>query len=158
VRKLSAGILLFRKRELTLQLFLVHPGGPFWRNKDSGAWSIPKGEYEQGEDALEAAKREFREETGIEADGEWLPLGEIKQPSGKWIAAWALEGDCSPSAVRSNMFRMEWPPKSGRQQEFPEIDRADWFSVNEAKKRIVKGQVGFIDRVVALTSANAQGQ
>jgi predicted NUDIX family NTP pyrophosphohydrolase len=158
VRKLSAGILMFRKEGSTLQLFLVHPGGPFWRNKDAGAWSIPKGEYEEGEDPHEAAKREFREETGIEADGKFLPLGEIKQPSGKLITAWALEGDCSPSAVRSNLFSMEWPPKSGRQQEFPEIDRADWFSVSEAKKRIVKGQIGFIDRIVALTSANARGQ
>jgi predicted NUDIX family NTP pyrophosphohydrolase len=158
VKKLSAGILMFRKRESTLQLFLVHPGGPFWRNKDAGAWSIPKGEYKDGEDPLQAAKREFREETGIEADGEFLPLGEIKQSSGKLITAWALEGDCSPSAVRSNMFSMEWPPKSGRQQEFPEVDRADWFLVNEAKKRIVKGQIGFVDRVVALTSANARGE
>jgi predicted NUDIX family NTP pyrophosphohydrolase len=158
VRKLSAGILMFRKRESTLQVFLVHPGGPFWRNKDAGAWSIPKGEYEEREDPLDAAKREFREETGIEADGEFLPLGQIKQPSGKLITAWALEGDCSPSAVRSDMFSMEWPPKSGRQQEFPEVDRADWFTVNEAKKRIVKGQIGFIDRVVALTAANAQRQ
>jgi predicted NUDIX family NTP pyrophosphohydrolase len=158
VRKLSAGILLFRKRGPTLQLFLVHPGGPFWRNKDAGAWSIPKGEYEDGEDPLDAAKREFLEETGIDAHGEFLPLGEIKQPSGKVITTWALEGDCEPSAVRSNIFSMEWPPKSGRQQEFPEVDRADWFTVNEAKTRIAKGQIGFIDRVVALTSANAQGQ
>ena len=158
VRKWSAGILMFRKRESSLQLFLVHPGGPFWRNKDAGAWSIPKGEYEEGKDPLAAAKREFLEETGIEADGEFLPLGEIKQPSGKVITAWALEGDCEPSAVRSNMFSMQWPPKSGRQQEFPEVDRAAWFSVMEAKKRIVKGQIGFIDRVVALTSAGALGQ
>ena len=155
MKKLSAGILMFRKRESSLQLFLVHPGGPFWRNKDAGAWSIPKGEYEEGKDPLDAAKREFHEETGIDADGEFLPLGEIKQSSGKVITAWALEGDCEPSAVRSNTFSMEWPPKSGRQQEFPEVDRADWFSVTEAKKRIVQGQIGFIDRVVALTSANA---
>jgi predicted NUDIX family NTP pyrophosphohydrolase len=158
VGKLSAGILMFRKRESTLQLFLVHPGGPFWRNKDAGAWSIPKGEYEEGEDPLDAAKREFLEETGIEADGEFLPLGEIKQPSGKVITAWALEGDCEPSAVRSNMFSMEWPPKSGRQQEFPEVDRADWFTANEAKERIVKGQTGLIDRVVALISSITQEQ
>jgi predicted NUDIX family NTP pyrophosphohydrolase len=158
VGKLSAGILMFRKRESTLQLFLVHPGGPFWRNKDAGAWSIPKGEYEEGEKPLDAAKREFLEETGIEADGEFLPLGEIKQPSGKVITAWALEGDCEPSAVRSNMFSMEWPPKSGRQQEFPEVDRADWFTANEAKERIVKGQTGLIDRVVALISSITQEQ
>jgi predicted NUDIX family NTP pyrophosphohydrolase len=158
VGKLSAGILMFRKRESTLQLFLVHPGGPFWRNKDAGAWSIPKGEYEEGEDPLDAAKREFLEETGIEADGEFLPLGEIKQPSGKVITAWALEGDCEPSAVRSNMFSMEWPPKSGRQQEFPEVDRADWFTANEAKEQIVKGQTGLIDRVVALISSITREQ
>ena len=138
---------MFRKRETTLQIFLVHPGGPFWKNKDAGSWSIPKGEYAEGEDPLEAAKREFCEETGFEANGEFIPLGQMKQSSGKAIIAWALEGDCLPAAIRSNTFSIEWPPKSGRQQEFPEVDRADWFSLEDARTRIVKGQLGFLDRL-----------
>ena len=147
--KLSAGILMFRTRDAGLQVFLVHPGGPFWRNKDAGAWSIPKGEYTEGEDPLDAAKREFREETGFDAQGEFLPLGQIKQASSKVIIAFAVEGDCSPGAIRSNTFSIEWPPKSGRQQEFPEADRVEWFSLEEARERIVKGQAGFLDRLVA---------
>jgi predicted NUDIX family NTP pyrophosphohydrolase len=149
--KLSAGILLYRKRGPTLEVFLVHPGGPFWRNKDAGAWSIPKGECQTGEDPLEAAKREFLEETGFTVKGEFLPLGEIKQPGGKIVTAWAVEGDYSPSALRSNTFSIEWPPKSGRQQEFPEIDRGGWFALDDAKRLIVKGQIGFIDRLLART-------
>jgi predicted NUDIX family NTP pyrophosphohydrolase len=147
VPKLSAGILMFRRRGAAVEVFLVHPGGPFWRNKDAGAWSIPKGEYSEGEDPLNAAKRELREETGIEARGTFLPLGQIKQSSGKLVTAWAVEGDFPAAEIRSNTFSMEWPPKSGRQQEFPEVDRADWFSCDEAKKRIVKGQAGFLDRL-----------
>ena len=139
---------MFRRRDSQLQVLLVHPGGPFWKNKDEGAWSIPKGEYEKGEDALEAAKREFEEETGIKAEGEFIALGESKQPGGKVITTWALEGDCSPAEVRSNTFSMEWPPKSGRKQEFPEVDRADWFTLNDARKRILKGQVIFLDRLM----------
>ena len=146
--RLSAGLLMFRGRDYDLQVFLVHPGGPFWKKKDVGAWSIPKGEYEEGEDPLEAAKREFEEETGIKPAGEFLTLDRIKQPSGKIITAWAFEGDCSPEKIRSNTFSMEWPPKSGNQQEFPEVDRADWFSLAEARKRIVKGQSGFLDRLM----------
>jgi predicted NUDIX family NTP pyrophosphohydrolase len=138
---------MFRKRDATLQILLVHPGGPFWKNKDAGSWSIPKGEYGEGEDPLDAAKREFHEETGLEANGEFIPLGQMKQSSGKAITAWALEGDCSPAAIRSNTFSIEWPPKSGRQQEFPEVDRADWFSLNDARTRMVKGQLGFLDRL-----------
>jgi predicted NUDIX family NTP pyrophosphohydrolase len=152
--KLSAGILMFRKRDSTLQVFLVHPGGPFWRNKEAGAWSIPKGEYGEGENALEAAKREFREETGFEVCGKFISLGQIAQPSRKVITAWAVEGDCSPSAIRSNSFAIEWPPKSGRQQEFPEVDRADWFTTNEAKGRMLKGQIAFIDRLETLLAAD----
>jgi predicted NUDIX family NTP pyrophosphohydrolase len=146
--KKSAGLLLFRRRDSHLEVFLVHPGGPFWRSKDAGVWSIPKGQYEEGEDPLEAAKREFEEETGIQADGEFIALGQAKQSSGKVISAWAFEGDCSPAEVRSNMFSMEWPPKSGREQEFPEVDRADWFSLNEARTRILKGQAVFLDRLM----------
>jgi predicted NUDIX family NTP pyrophosphohydrolase len=152
--KLSAGILMFRRRDSGVQVLLVHPGGPFWKKKDAGAWSIPKGEYEEGEDALDAARREFQEETGIVAQGEFLPLDRIKQPSGKVITAWALEGDCSPAAIRSSTFSLEWPPKSGRKQEFPEIDRADWFTLEEARKRMVKGQIGFLDRLVAQIAAD----
>ena len=147
--KFSAGLLMFRKCDAEVQVFLVHPGGPFWKKKDEGAWSIPKGEYEAGEDPLAAAKREFQEETGINPDGEFISLDRIKQPSGKVITAWAFEGDCSPKAIRSNTFSMEWPPKSGHKQEFPEVDRADWFNLDDARKRILKGQTGFLDRLMA---------
>jgi predicted NUDIX family NTP pyrophosphohydrolase len=146
--KRSAGLLMFRRRGSNLEVFLVHPGGPFWKKKDAGAWSIPKGEYEEGEDPLEAAKREFEEETGIKADGEFVALGQTKQSGGKVISAWAFEGDCSPAEVRSNMFSMEWPPKSGHRQEFPEVDRADWSNMNEARTRILKGQVVFLNRLM----------
>jgi predicted NUDIX family NTP pyrophosphohydrolase len=146
--KKSAGLLMFRRRGSDLQVFLVHPGGPFWKKKDVGAWSIPKGEYGDDEDAIEAAKREFKEETGIKADGEFIALGQAKQPGGKVVSAWAFEGDCSPTKVGSNMFAMEWPPKSGHQQEFPEVDRADWFKLKEARTRILKGQVIFLDRLM----------
>ena len=139
---------MFRRRNSNLQVFLVHPGGPFWKKKDAGVWSIPKGEYEESEGPLEAAKREFEEETGIKADGEFIALGQAKQSGGKIISAWAFEGDCSPAELRSNIFSMEWPPKSGRQQEFPEVDRADWFDLNEARRRILKGQVVFLDRLI----------
>ncbi len=146
--KLSAGLLMFRRCGADLQVFLVHPGGPFWKKKDHGAWSIPKGEYEKGEDPLDAANREFEEETGIKPEGEFIALDQMKQPSGKVITAWAFEGDCSPKALRSNTFSMEWPPKSGRKQEFPEGDRADWFTLDDARKRIVKGQIGFLDQLM----------
>ena len=139
---------MFRCRDSNLQVFLVHPGGPFWTKRDAGAWSIPKGEYQEGENPLEAAKREFEEETGFKADGDFIALGQAKQSGGKVISAWAFEGDCSPAEVRSNMFSMEWPPKSGREQEFPEIDRADWFNLNEARMRIVKGQVVFLNQLM----------
>jgi len=148
VAKLSTGILLYRRKGKQLEVFLVHPGGPFWKNKDAGAWSLPKGEYDQDEDALDAARREFREETGFEAPGgEWIPLGEIRQAGGKVVTAWAVEGQCVAEEIQSNMFAMEWPPKSGRRQEFPEADRAGWFSLLEAKTRIVAGQAEFVDRL-----------
>jgi len=139
---------MYRRRDLNLQVLLVHPGGPFWKKKDAGAWSIPKGEYEEGEDPLEAAKREFEEETGIKAVGKFVALGQTKQSGGKVISAWAFEGDCSPTEVRSNTFSMEWPPKSGHELEFPEIDSADWFKLNEARTRILKAQVAFLDRLI----------
>jgi predicted NUDIX family NTP pyrophosphohydrolase len=147
MRKKSAGLLLFRRRDNLLEVFLVHPGGPYWANNDLGSWSIAKGEYEEKENALEVAKREFLEETGCAVDGEFIPLGQIKQPSGKIITAWALEGDCDAGSIASNTFSLEWPPKSGRMQEFPEVDRAEWFSIDSAKERILKGQRGFLEKL-----------
>jgi predicted NUDIX family NTP pyrophosphohydrolase len=149
-KKTSAGLLLYRRRSV-LEVFLVHPGGPFWAKKDAGAWSLPKGEFVEGDDPLAAAKREFTEETGFPIDGEFRPLDPLKQRSGKVIHAWAIEADCDASQVRSNLFSMEWPPKSGQMQKFPEVDRAEWFSIPEARKRIIAGQVGFVDQ---LTSAD----
>lgn len=147
--KLSAGLLMFRRRYSALEVLLVHPGGPFWKNKDDGGWSIPKGEYPQGDDALEAAQREFREETGFEPGIDLIALGEIRQPSGKVVSAWAFEGDCDPAALQSNTFSIEWPPKSGQTREFPEVDRAGWFPIEAARTKILKGQVGFLDRLVS---------
>lgn len=148
--KKSAGLLMYRRRSGMLEVFLVHPGGPFWSKKDAGAWSIPKGEYTAGEDPLEAAKREFQEETGFQASGEFVPLTPRKQPSGKIITAWAFEGDSDASAVKSNTFLMEWPPRSGRQQEFPEVDRADWFTIPVAREKIIKGQSGFLEELTQI--------
>ncbi|MBP1697360.1 MAG: phosphohydrolase [Deltaproteobacteria bacterium] len=147
MRKKSAGLLMYRRPRGVLEVFLVHPGGPFWQKKDAGSWSIPKGEYMPGEDPLEAAKREFQEETSFKASGEFIPLTPRKQPSGKIISAWAFEGDCDAAAIKSNTFLMEWPPRSGRQQEFPEVDRAGWFSVPVAKEKIIKGQSGFLEEL-----------
>jgi predicted NUDIX family NTP pyrophosphohydrolase len=150
VPKTSAGILIFRRREGSLEFLLAHPGGPLWASKDDGIWSIPKGEFEDGEEPLDAAKREFFEETGFEAPGPLLALGTLRQPSGKSVSAWAAEGDLDASAIRSNTFSMEWPPHSGRQAEFPEVDRAGWFGVLDAKRKLLKGQLGFIDEAVRL--------
>ena len=144
---------MFRGGGSSLEVFLVHPGGPFWAKKDEGAWSIPKGEYLDNENPLDAAKREFEEETGIKPSGDYVHLGEATQ-SAKIISAWAFEGDCDPSQIRSNTFSMEWPPRSGRQQEFPEIDRASWFDLQEAEKRIVKGQAIFLQRLATHLNAN----
>ena len=146
-KKTSAAILLYRRRD-GLEVFLVHPGGPFWAKKDLGAWSLPKGELDEGEDPLAAAKREFTEETGFPIDGELHPLTPLRQPSGKTIVAWAVEGDCDPAALRSNTFSMEWPPKSGKRQEFTEVDRGAWFTIDEARKHIVKGQEPFLDELL----------
>jgi predicted NUDIX family NTP pyrophosphohydrolase len=145
--KQSAGLLLYRVREGILEVFLVHPGGPFWAKKDLGAWSIPKGEIDEGEDPLEAARREFEEETGFKPGGIFRELAPVSQRSGKIVHAWAVEGDCESAAVRSNTFSMEWPPHSGRQQEFPEVDRADWFSISEARERILDGQRALLAQV-----------
>jgi predicted NUDIX family NTP pyrophosphohydrolase len=145
--KTSAGLLMYRMRPGGVEVFLVHPGGPFWAKKDAGAWSIPKGEYAEGEDPLAAARREFAEETGIVPDGTFVELGEIRQAGGKIVTAWAFEGDCDPDAIRSNTFTLEWPPKSGRHQEFPEVDRAGWFGMDAAAEKILKGQLPFLHRL-----------
>jgi predicted NUDIX family NTP pyrophosphohydrolase len=145
--KRSAGLLMY-KRAPELLLLLVHPGGPFWAKKDLGAWSIPKGEYGEGEDPLAVAKREFCEELGAEPRGELWELGELTQPSRKVITAWALEGDFDPRGLKSNTFELEWPPRSGRRQSFPEVDRAEWFVLGEARRKILPGQSAFIDRLL----------
>jgi len=149
--KLSAGLLMYRRREGGLEVFLVHPGGPFWAKKDLGAWSIPKGEYAEGQDPLSAARREFEEETGFVAVGELLELGAVKQAGGKMVSAWAFEGDCDPADLRSNVFEMEWPPRSGRIAEFPEVDHAEWFSLAEARERILEGQVPLLAALERIT-------
>ena len=151
--KQSAGLLLYRRHQGAWQVFLVHPGGPFWKAKDLGAWSIPKGEFEAGEDPLEAAKREFREETGLVIEGDALALTPIKQTGGKLIHAWTLEGDCDPGAIRSNTFSIEWPPRSGKVRQFPEVDRGEWFRLDDAQERLTKGQRGFVDQLRALLVA-----
>ena len=155
--KRSAGILLFKERGAGLRLLLVHPGGPFWAKNDEGAWSIPKGEYDEGEVPLAVARREFDEELGSPAPaGGVIELGELVRPSRKQITAYAIEGDFDPSSLKSNRFEMEWPPKSGTMQSFPEVDRAEWFTPDEARIKILPGQRPFIDRLLkrlgALTS------
>jgi predicted NUDIX family NTP pyrophosphohydrolase len=145
--KRSAGILMYRRGDADIELLLVHPGGPFWAKKDLGAWSIPKGEYAEGEDALAVAQREFEEETGARPHGDFLPLGEVVQPGRKIVTAWAIEGDFDPATLRSNRFELEWPPRSGRKVSFPEVDRAEWFSFAEARQKILSGQREFIARL-----------
>ena len=154
-KKSTAGLLLYRRRG-ELEVFLVHPGGPFWAKKDEGAWSVPKGEIDEGEDSLAAAKREFAEETGFAVDGQFRPLDPIKQAGGKHVHVWAIESDCDPAKLQSNLFSMEWPPKSGKQQSFPEVDRGAWFTLAEAKNRILKSQASLIDQLVALLSAEQE--
>lgn len=146
-KKLSAGILLYRRRNGPVEVFLVHPGGPYWAGKDGGAWSIPKGEYRKGEDPLATAQREFHEETGTRVTGSFRPLTPLTQPSGKVISAWAVEGDLDPETVRSNTFLLEWPPHSGKKQEFPEVDRGAWFDIPTAHLKLQSGQRGFLDQL-----------
>jgi predicted NUDIX family NTP pyrophosphohydrolase len=145
--RISAGLLMYRLHDGKLQVLLAHPGGPLFKNKDDGAWSIPKGEIEPGEDLLEAAKREFEEETGISPAGPFIALTQVKQKGGKMVHAWAFNGDCDPSATVSNKFTMEWPPKSGRLMEYPESDRADFFDVATARRKIKAGQEGLIEEL-----------
>ncbi len=135
---------MFRRSGASIELFLVHPGGPFWANEDEGAWSIPKGMYDDREDPFDAAKREFAEEVGFAPVGEFFDLGTFRQASGKVIRAWAVQGDIDPATLKSNSFHTEWPPRSGLMQEFPEVDRAGWFSIHAAKKKILKGQVPIV--------------
>ncbi|ACH39821.1 NUDIX hydrolase, type 5 [Citrifermentans bemidjiense Bem] len=151
--KKSAGLVMYRFKDEQLELFLVHPGGPFWAGKDEGAWSIPKGEYLPGEDPFEVARREFLEETGLVAEGEFLELSEIRQPGGKKVKAWAFAGDCDPSAITSNTFSLEWPPRSGRFAEFPEVDRAGWFESGAARVKILKGQLPLIEELCLLINS-----
>jgi predicted NUDIX family NTP pyrophosphohydrolase len=132
-------------------VLLAHPGGPFWRKKDLGAWTLPKGEIDEGEDPLDAAKREFTEETGFVPEGTFVALAPVRQPSGKTVFAWAVEGDCDTGGIRSNSFSMEWPPRSGQLADFPEIDRAEWFPIAEARHKILKGQAAFLDQLEALS-------
>jgi predicted NUDIX family NTP pyrophosphohydrolase len=145
----SAGILLFQYVEGELRVMLVHPGGPFWAAKDEGAWSIPKGLIEENEEPLAAARREFREETGCDAQGAFIELGWLEQPNRKIIHVWAVESDLDVEKIVSNTFVLEWPKKSGQFNEFPEIDRGQWFDVTEARTRIQKGQLGFLDILTA---------
>jgi predicted NUDIX family NTP pyrophosphohydrolase len=147
----SAGLLMYRRSGGTLEFLLVHPGGPFWMRKDAGAWSIPKGEYEAGEEALAAAAREFQEETGLVARGPYTPLTPIRQQGGKVVEAWAFEGDCDAESLKSTTFSLEWPRGSGRRQEFPEVDRAGWFGLDEARRKILPAQAALLDELASKT-------
>jgi len=154
MEKKSAGILLYRLKNNLPEFFLVHPGGPFWAKKDLGSWSIPKGEFTDEEDPLTAAKREFHEETGTELTGEFIELKPVKQKSGKVVYAWALQSDIDPDKIFSNTFEIEWPPRSGKMQSFPEIDRGEWFSISVAKEKINQSQSALIDELVNMITGN----
>jgi predicted NUDIX family NTP pyrophosphohydrolase len=148
--KLSAGLLMCRRRNGETEILLVHPGGPFWQKKDLGAWTFPRGTVESGEEPLQTAQREFQEETGLIPVPPFTSLGEIRQKSGKRVLAWAFAGDCDPSQIKSNTFELEWPPKSGRHQTFPEIDRADFFLIEQAAQRLFAAEVPFLERLQAI--------
>jgi predicted NUDIX family NTP pyrophosphohydrolase len=147
--KESAGLLLFRRRAGQVEVLLVHPGGPFFAKKDLGAWSIPKGELAEGEEPLAGARREVAEETGLNPDGPFLSLGAVRQSAAKTVHAWAAEADCDPAAIKANTFELEWPPRSGKRQHFPEIDRAGWFSLSAAREKMLAGQIPLLDRLAA---------
>ncbi|HEX3800886.1 MAG TPA: NUDIX domain-containing protein [Verrucomicrobiae bacterium] len=150
MKKQSAGLMMYRRGEGVVEILLAHPGGPFWKNKDAGAWTIPKGEPADGEDLLAAAIREFKEELGVEATGPFQSLGSITQKAGKVVHAWAFEGDLNPAEIQSNFFEMEWPPRSGRKMTFPEVDRAEFFSLEEARGKMNAAQVEFLGRLEKL--------
>ena len=143
----SAGLVMYRMRGGEIEVLLVHPGGPFWAKKDAGAWFIPKGEAKPDEDLFSAAKREFMEETGLKAEGKFPELGSVKHKSGKVVTAWAFEGDCEPASIKSNTFSMEWPPRSGKQQEFPEVDRAAFYTIEEARGKMHPAEFEFLTRL-----------
>lgn len=157
-RHTSAGLVLFRRRERGLEIFLAHPGGPLWKGRDIGAWTIPKGLIDEGEDPLAAAQREFREETGIEATGPFLPLGSIRQKAGKVVHGWAWEGDADATATTSNSAKLEWPRKSGRWVSYPEIDRCGWFTAEQAREKLNPAQAEFIGRLEALLAGGGERQ
>ena len=146
--KRSAGLLLYRRKASHIEVLLVHPGGPYWARKDFGSWSIPKGEYSEPDEPLDVAKREFQEETGFAPGNEFISLGEVRQIGGKPVVAWAFEGDCNPNQFVSNTFLLEWPPGSQKQIEVPEVDRARWFSIEDAKLRLLKSQLPLLDRLL----------
>ena len=152
--KASAGLLMYRKRNGGLEALLVHLGGPFWKNKDRGAWFVPKGEINPGEDQLVAARREFQEETGLVPTGEFLSLGSVKHQSGKTVTAWAFSGDCDPASLKSNTFEMEWPPKSGKRVQFPEIDRAEFFTVKKARDKMHPAEFELLTRLEQLLESS----
>ena len=147
MQKVSAGLLMYRVRDGELEFLLAHPGGPFWKDRDLGAWTIPKGEIQDGEEPLAAAQREFQEEVGLRPEGDFIELTPIQQRGGKIVHAWAFAGDCDPAVIKSNLFQMEWPPNSGRFQECPEVDRAAFFRINEAKRKINPAQIAFLDEL-----------
>jgi predicted NUDIX family NTP pyrophosphohydrolase len=153
--RVSAGLLLYRRRDGTLEVFLAHPGGPYWARKDDGAWVIPKGEVDEGEDLLAAALREFREETGFDVAGPFQPLHPVRQRGGKMVHVWTAEADVDPAAVSSNTFTLEWPPRSGRMRSFPEIDRAEWMVIDVARMKILVSQRPLIDALVELLAPAA---
>ena len=150
----STGLLMFRRLGGSFEELLAHPGGPYWARKDDGAWTLPKGELAEGEDPLAAALREFAEETGFVPAPPYLPLGEVRLKSGKRVSAWAFEGDADPAALTSNMFELEWPPRSGRMRAFPEVDRVQWFSLEEARRKLIAGQAPFIDALEQAVAAD----
>jgi predicted NUDIX family NTP pyrophosphohydrolase len=156
--KQSAGLLMYRRRGERLEVLLAHPGGPFWSKKDIGAWTMPKGEVEGDEELLAAARREFAEETGIRPDGSFTPMGAVRLKSGKTVHGWAFEGECDVAALRSVPFSMEWPPRSGMRQEFPEVDRIEWFTLEAARQKIQPGQLPFIDAVERLAAGTEDGR